>query len=82
MRSVCHRVLDEQDEGSIMTKWDELISRYDYRVDEDCVLRSQFSDGKWVSPRVYGGILGGVLFSHDVRPTFQIPKALTCAPWL
>ena len=27
VRSVCHRVIDEQDEGSIMTKWDELISR-------------------------------------------------------
>lgn len=58
VRSVCHRVVDEQDEGSIMTKWDELISRNDHRVDEDCVLRSQISDGKCVGPRVYGGVLG------------------------
>ena len=52
MRSGCHWMIVKQDEGNIMRKKDELLTRYDYRVDEDCVLRSNFRWG-WPSVRVF-----------------------------
>ena len=76
MRSGCHWMIVKQDEGNIMRKKDELLTRYDYRVDEDCVLRSNFRWG-WPSVRVFpmDSTTGP---RPSTRPAPVVPNVIYC----